>query len=210
MGLEKATIQLYDPDTMKVHGEKIKVLFNPTQYRLSKSNQFGDVAVPGLSASLIQFGKGNARSLSMQLFFDTYEEKTDVRKHTDKIIGLLDIDSELHAPPVCVFSWGKLNFVSVLERAEQTFDLFLPSGVPVRATVDVTFKEFFDGKKHGANLQSANYAKRYVVKRGDTLSGISGKLYEDPLLWRYIAKENGIDDPLSIVPGQILVVPAIE
>lgn len=210
MELEKATIQQYDPDTMKVHGDKIEVLFNPTQYRLSKSNQFGEVAVPGLSASLIQFAKGNSRSLSMQLYFDTYEERADVREYTDKITGLLDIDSELHAPPVIVFSWGQLNFVCVLERAEQTYDLFLRSGVPVRATVDVTFKEYFDGKTHGANLQSANYAKRYVVKRGDTLSGIAGHLYEDPALWRHIAEENGIDDPLSIIPGQVLVVPAIE
>jgi hypothetical protein len=210
MELEKATIRLYDPDAIKVTGEKIKVLFNPTQYRLSKSNQFGEVAVPGLPSSLIQFGKGNSGTLSMQLFFDTYEKRTDVREHTKKITGLLDINAELHAPPVLMFSWGHLNFVCVLERAEQTFDLFLPDGTPVRATVDVTFKEYFDGKKHGADLQSANFAKRYVVKRRDTLSAISGHFYEDPGLWRHIAEENGIDDPLFIAPGQVLVIPAIE
>lgn len=210
MALEKAIIRKYDPDSMSVEGEGVEVLFNPTQYRLSKSNQFGEVAVPGLSASLIQFGKGNSSSLSMQLFFDTYEKRTDVRQYTGKITGLLDIDAELHAPPVLVFSWGNLNFICVLERAEQTFELFLPDGTPVRATLDVTFKEYFDGKKHGANLQSANFAKRYVVKRHDTLSGISGRFYEDPGLWRHIAHENGIDDPLAIRPGQVLVIPAIE
>ncbi|GAB6095354.1 peptidoglycan-binding protein [Desulfatiferula olefinivorans] len=210
MALEKAVIQRYDPDTLTVHGEAVPVLFNPGQYRLSKSNRFVETAVPGLSASLIQFGQGNGRVLTMQLFFDTYEERTDVREHTDRITGLLDIDPELHAPPVCVFSWGDLNFVSVLERAEMAVDLFLPSGVPVRATLDVTFKEYFDGRRHGANLQSANFAKRYVVRRGDTLSGISGRVYDDPGYWRFIAEENRIDDPLSIVPGQVLVIPAIE
>lgn len=210
MELEKATIRLYDPDTMAVKGDKIRVLFNPTQYRLSRSNQFGEVAVPGLPASLIQFGKGNSSTLTMQLFFDTYERQTDVREHTKKITDLLDIDPELHAPPVLVFSWGQLNFVCVLERAEQTFELFLTDGTPVRATVDVTFKEYFDGKKHGADLQSANFAKRHVVKRGDTLSAIAGHYYEDPGQWRPIAEENGIDNPLSIRPGQVLVIPAIE
>jgi nucleoid-associated protein YgaU len=210
MELERATISLYDPDSMNVYGDPVEVLFNPTQYRLSRSNQFGDVAVPGLSASLIQFGKGNSATLSMQLFFDTYESRSDVRDYTDLITGLLDIDPELHAPPVCLFSWGMLNFVCVLERAEQTYEMFLPDGTPVRATIDVTFKEYYDGKQHGANLQSANFTKRYVVKRQDTLSGISGKFYEDPGLWRHIAEENGIDDPLSIYPGQVLVIPAIE
>ncbi len=210
MELEKATIRLYDPDTMAVKGDKIRVLFNPTQYRLSRSNQFGEVAVPGLPASLIQFGKGNSSTLTMQLFFDTFEKQTDVREHTKKITRLLDIDPELHAPPVLVFSWGRLNFVCVLERAEQTFDLFLADGTPVRATVDVAFKEYYDGRKHGADLQSANFAKRHVVKRGDTLSAIAGHYYEDPGQWRPLAEENHIDDPLAIWPGQVLVIPAIE
>lgn len=210
MELEKAAISLYDPDTMTVKGEKITVLFNPAQYRLSRSNQFSEIAIPGLPASLIQFGKGNSSTLAMQLFFDTFEKKTDVREYTKKITDLLDIEPELHAPPVIMFSWGHLNFVCVLERAEQVFELFLPDGTPVRATVDVTFKEFFDGRKHGRDLQSANFAKRHVVKRLETLSSIAGHYYEDPCMWRPVAEENGIDDPFSIKPGQVLVIPAIE
>ncbi len=210
MELEKATLLRYDPDAMTVEKDGVEVLFNPTQYRLEKSNQFSEVAVPGLSAPLLQFGKGGAGVLSMDLFFDTYETRSDVRTYTDKIVSLLDIDSELHAPPVCIFSWGHLNFICVLERASHTFDLFLPDGTPVRATVAVSFKEYFDGRNHDANLQSANFTKRHVVKRGDTLSGISAAYYEDSTLWRHIAEENSIDDPLAIQPGQVLVVPAIE
>jgi hypothetical protein len=78
--LEKATIERYIPG-----GESVDVLFNPTEYQLSQSNQFAEVAVPGLGAPLLQFGRGNARTLSMQLFFDTYEQRTDVRQHTRKI-----------------------------------------------------------------------------------------------------------------------------
>ena len=146
--------------------------------------------------------------LAMQLFFDTYEQQTDVRNHTNKIIGLLDLDPELHAPPVCLFSWGHLNFVGVLERADQRFTLFLSDGTPVRATIDVSFKEYFEGEP-GA-LQSANFTKRYVVKRADTLSGIAGRYYGDPAKWRPIAEENALDDPFAIRPGQVLVIPAIQ
>jgi nucleoid-associated protein YgaU len=202
MALEKAMIESY------IGGESVEVLFNPTEYRLTKSNQFTEVAIPGLAAPLLQFGRGNARSLTMQLFFDTYEQGTDVREHTGKLIRLLDIDAELHAPPVCKFNWGDLNFVAVLERADQSFTLFLSDGTPVRATVDVTFKEFFEGEQ--GELQSADYTKRHVVRRGETLSAIAGRLYGDPALWREIAIENRIDDPLSITPGQVLVIPALE
>lgn len=206
MALEKATIERHIPKK----GEPIEVLFNPNEYRLTKSNQFAEVAIPGLAAPLLQFGRGNARTLSMQLFFDTYEKGADVRQHTNKLIELLEIDSELHAPPVCQFSWGDLNFIGVLERADQRFTLFLSNGTPVRATVDVSFKEYLEGEKQAGSLRSADFAKRYVVRRGDTLSSIAGQKYGDPALWRPIAEENDIDDPLALQAGQVLVIPALE
>jgi len=202
MALEKASIESY------IGGESLDVLFNPTEYRLSQSNQFAEVAIPGLAAPLLQFGRGNARTLSMQLFFDTYENGTDVREHTAKLIKLLEIDAELHAPPVCRFVWGHFNFTGVLERAEQRFVLFLSDGTPVRANVDVTFKEFFEGDQR--DLMSADFTKRHIVSRGDTLSAIAAARYGDPALWRPIAQENNLDDPLAIQPGQVLVIPAIE
>jgi nucleoid-associated protein YgaU len=203
MALEKATIE------PKIGGgESFEVLFNPTEYRLSQSNQFAEIAIPGLAGPLLQFGRGNARTLSMQLFFDTYEQRTDVRDHTSKLIKLLEIDPELHAPPVSTFVWGKFQFTAVLERAEQRFVLFLDNGTPVRATVDVTFKEFYEGGQR--DLMSADFTKRHVVSRGDTLSAIAAERYGDPGLWRPIAEENNLDDPLSIQPGQVLVIPALE
>jgi len=210
MALEKAIIQRYDPENKSTYGDEIRVLFNPTEYRLNRSNQFAEVAIPGLGGSPLQFARGNARILSMQLFFDTYELGEDVRDYTSEVVDLLEIESELHAPPICLFSWGDLNFVGVLERADQRFTLFLSDGRPVRATVDVSFKEFFTGEEQAGRLQSANYAKRYVVRRGDTLSAIAGRTYGDPGLWRPIAEENRIDNPLALAPGQVLVIPAIE
>ena len=206
MELEKAAIKRYIPKG----GETIKVLFNPTEYRLAQSNQFAEVAVPGLAAPLLQYGRGNARTLSMQLFFDTYEDGVDVRKHTKQLIDLLEINKDIHAPPVCQFTWGGLTFICVLERADQRFTLFLPNGTPVRATVDVTFKEFWDTKKQGGRLQSADFSKHHVVQRGDTLSGIAGEKYDDPAMWRVIAEENDIDNPLDLEPGTVLVIPAVE
>jgi nucleoid-associated protein YgaU len=205
MILEKATIQ-------KIIGasETIEVLFNPNEYRLSVANQFAEVAIPGLEAPPIQYVRGSARTLSMQLFFDTYEQGSDVREHTGRVARLLDTDPELHAPPVCLFSWGTFNFQGVLERAEQRFTLFFPSGVPARATVDVTFKEFSDHGLRMGKHRSANFDKRHTARRGDTLSSIAAKEYGDPKNWRPIAEANGLDDPLSLRPGQLLSIPAIE
>jgi hypothetical protein len=214
MELEKARIKQLVPD-----GPEIAVLFNPTEYRVSKSNQFAEVAIPGLGAPMLQFGHGNAQTLSMQLFFDTYDPQStdikypknqDVRLRTRRVTDLLKINGELHAPPIIQFSWGNFVFVGVMQQADVRFNLFLPSGVPVRATVDVTIKQYYDGRKETGMLQSANFAKQHTVLPGDTLAGIAAKLYDDPAKWRPIAIENNIDDPLTLEPGRVLIIPAIE
>lgn len=212
--LQKAKIIQVMPEGSK--DSDIAVLFNPTEYRVSKSNQFAEVAIPGLSAPMLQFGHGNAQTLSMQLFFDTYDpvvsdnKDQDVRLHTSKLTKLLAINEKLHAPPICQFSWAKFVFIGVLQQADVRFTLFLPSGVPVRATADVTFKEFYDGRNDTGMLQSANFAKQRIVRAGDTLSGIAAELYHDATKWRHIAEANNLPNPLVLQPGLVLIIPAIE
>ena len=83
----------------------------------------------------------------MELFFDTYENTSnkDVRVQTSLVVNLLNINPQTHAPPVLMFLWGQLKFRCVLAKANQRYIMFLPTGVPVRAKVQVTFQEFTNG-----------------------------------------------------------------
>lgn len=204
MGLTKATITPED-------GGPIKVLFNPNQYSLDRGNQIAEMGVPGMAAPVLQYVRGNARKLSMELFFDTYETGDDVRTHTNKIYGLLDIVASKHRPPLCTFAWGQFNLKCLVESVSGKFTLFLEDGTPVRATLNVSFKEYLEVEVlvKGPPTQSAVHAKTYVVRRGDTLSSIAAEEYDDPALWRVIADANEIADPMSILPGQKLGLPAI-
>ena len=83
--------------------DRIEVQFNPEEYTLNRENNFAQAAVPGLSGPLLQFVHGNLKTLEMELFLDTYEAKTDVRELTSKLTGLMDIQPDLHAPPVLLF-----------------------------------------------------------------------------------------------------------
>ena len=53
---------------------RVTFLFNPKEFSVEKSNQYSEVNIPGLSSPIFQFVRGNARSVTMDLFFDTYEE----------------------------------------------------------------------------------------------------------------------------------------
>ena len=49
--------------------------------------------------------------------------------------------------------------------------------------------------------------KHYVVKKGDTLSGIAFKFYRDTSKWRKIADVNKIRNPRALAVGKKLVIP---
>lgn len=209
MALEKAYIQ---PLGGRRKGEKIEVLFNPAEYSIEKGNQFQRTALPGTATPITQFVSGDAQTLTMNLFFDSYEKGEDVRNYTRKLTSLMDIDSELHAPPVCEFVWGLLQFKGTIEKISQNFTIFLDSGIPVRATLNITFKEYktLTEQLGSPPKASADRTKRQTIQQGDKLWLIASQQYEDPSFWRAIAKANEIDNPRLLNIGQELVIPPLE
>jgi LysM repeat protein len=204
MALEKACITPKDE-------EPIPFLFNPTQYSLNKGNQIAEIGIPGLGSPILQYVRGNTRTLTIEMFFDTYEQQSDVRAYTDKIYGLLGITRKTHVPPVCKFTWGKFEFCCIVSSVSGQFILFLGDGTPVRATLNVTLKEFIkvEVEVHENPTESSDHTKTHTVKRGDTLSSIAAAEYDDPTKWRPIAETNDIANPRVLKPGQVLVLPPL-
>jgi LysM repeat protein len=189
----------------------VPVLFNPSRYTLDRSNQIAEIAVPGLGSPLLQFVHGNSRMLSMELYLDTYEQGSDVSAYTNAIYGLLAIDPQTHAPPITTFRWGRFSFQCLVERVSGSFTLFLENGTPVRATLNVSLREYVDVDLavRGLNPQSADHFKTRVVQQGDTISSIAADEYGDAGTWRAIADANRLANPRLLAPGQVLVIPPL-
>lgn len=206
--LKKAFIQVLD-----VNGKVksiVPVLFNPTEYSMEKSNEFASINIPGLESPILQFSRGNLQTLNMDLFFDSYEIKTDVRVFTSKITKLLKIDPDIHAPPVLRFVWGSLIFTCVLSRVTKKFTMFDGNGIPVRATLSVTFNEYKTDQSHIENpLQSPDRTKVHVVKQGESLWSIAAEKYGDASQWRPIADENKIINPRKLEIGKEITIPPL-
>jgi hypothetical protein len=205
MGLEKAVIKNLDKD------EDVEVLFNPKEYIIEKKTPWKEQEIQGLDSPAVEFTLGERKRLSMELFFDTSEEKTDVREYSDKIENLMLVDPDEHRPPLLLFSWGKLKFKCVLEDLVQRFTMFLNDGTPIRAILKVLFKEYSTaaGQVKEKPRHSSDHTKRIVMREGETLSSISAREYNDPKVWREIADANGIEDPLNVKPGTILKLPPL-
>lgn len=188
-----------------------KVCFNPTQYMHDMVANAPRQQVPGLQSPVQQPVVGRSATLSMELFFDTYEDQTDVRNYTDKVYELLGIAEDPHSAPICTFRWGRFEFRGIVERVGGRFTLFLSDGTPVRATLSITFREYVEVSRQVRETvtASADHAKTYTIRRGDTLSSIAAAEYADPSRWRPIALANRITDPRAITPGQVLLLPAL-
>ena len=228
----KAEFQRLDGQ-LHATGDPIPCQFNPTEYTLTKGAQIAEIAIPGLDSPLLQFVRGQAETLTADLFFDTTDGgtgdgATSVTALTDKVYELVKIDPSTHAPPVCTFTWSipsfpgaqveepfehqrRPGFVCLVENVRQRFTLFNPSGVPLRATLSVSLREYKTLGQQIAelSLQSADQTHTHVVAEGETLTRIAASVYDDPRQWRLIADANGIDDPLALRPGSILVVPPV-
>ena len=205
MALEKA--QLIDMDKNATYS----VLFNPKEFSIQKSVQWEPHKAPGLDLPEQEFTSGNPAVLSVELFFDTYEAKTDVHEHTDQIQNLTLVNSDKHRPPMVMFSWGKVKFKGVVESLTLRYTMFLSDGKACRATAAITIKEAKTAKEQLEKnpRNSPDHTKRRIMKMGETLALIAHEEYDDPAEWRRIADANGISDPKDVRPGMVLTLPPI-
>src|SRR5262245_9182604 len=158
--LQKASIvPTYSNGSM----EMMEVQFNPTEFTLDKGAQIAEIAIPGLDSPLLQFVRGQNEKLNVDLFFDTTEQgtgpgATSVTTLTDPVYSLVKIEPDGHAPPVCTFIWNasfpgahlpavagnqrRTSFQCVVESIKQKLTFFSPEGVPLRATLTLTLREY--------------------------------------------------------------------
>jgi nucleoid-associated protein YgaU len=213
MSFEKATIDILSGSKK---GEQIRVLFNPTEYTIERSNTYKTTSIPGLSGPLIHFINGEADGLSMELFLDDYTDKPSdgrsVNQRLDELSSLLEIDNDAHAPPIVRFAWGKLSFKAIIEKLSRKISMFQPDGRPVRANVTVSFKEYktLNELITKPRLQSSDKSKRRVIVGRDSLWLLAAREYDDVTQWRAIAAANDIDDPRDVAPGQWVILPPME
>ncbi len=232
MTLQKASFQRLD-EFMLPDGDPVPVQFNPTEFTLTKGAQIAEIPIPGMDQPILQFVRGQTETLSLELFFDTTDSGMGdgalaVTERTDLFYQLIKIDRKTHAPPVVRFEWSpygfpgsqmteqwssqsRYSFQCVVESVRQRLTLFSPSGVPLRAVLTVSLREYKTLQQQIDDIrpESPDHSHRRVVQRGDTLSRIANEAYGDPTLWRSIADANQLEDPLDLRPGMTLDIPSL-
>jgi hypothetical protein len=169
------------------------VHFNPTSLQYTVSNTLKE---EGSGSKKKQYVDKTSAKLTMQLVFDTTDTGEDVRTHTDKMASLLKpvAGGKKQVPANVEFGWGVYTFTGMVEQYKETIDFFAASGVPLRASVDITLAsqdvQFESGKNPPASVDRDLTPEPAVAPGGASPSGLANSL-GDPRAARAIGAANG-------------------
>ncbi|MCK1817888.1 LysM peptidoglycan-binding domain-containing protein [Streptomyces sp. XM4011] len=196
---------------------RIDFQFNPKELSLTKAAAWNRTPAKGAkSAGPPEYQGPQPSKLTVEMFFDaSATQDTSVVTSVEQLFACCVPTSETRqaqrsSPPWVVFHWGGLTgFPGYVSQVQVKYSLFTTSGVPIRATCQVTVEEI-SGETPGQNPTSGALRPRRVhrVLSGDTLQALAWQEYGDPAAWRLIAEANGIDDPMRLALGRELLLPA--
>ena len=225
--MSKLTFQKLD-HTKSPIGDAIEVAYNPPELAFGKGATYADINIPGLDAPILQFIRGSTETLSLELFFDSTDSGTGSNAETvttevDPFYQMVKISGDLHTPPIVRITWGEHfpglrydqssrpvpAFDCIVVSCNRKFTLFNPDGVPLRAMVSLSLREYrtLEEQLQALNLQSSDHTRVHVVQQGENLPLIAYKAYGKSKFWRTIANENNISNARDLAAGTVLTLP---
>lgn len=120
-------------------------------------------------------------------------------------------DGEKHEPPHVRLLWGTLIFFGRLTTLSVNHSLFGPSGISLRAKVDLAFVGAMSKTEDNlrSNRSSPDLSHLIVVRDGDTLPLLCQRVYGDPAYYPDVARLNGLTDIRRLAPGLQLHFPPL-
>lgn len=193
------------------NAEPVEVMFNPDLLTVTTNILYPDISVPGLRTPLLQFIRGEARTLAAELFLDQSNTGESLAAKLGELRAFVSIDSELHAPPVCRFEWGDTTFTGVMVEFAEKFQMFDETGRILRARVTVKLKAYEPANQQLAEIdrRSPDRTKTRTVRAGDRYDLIAAEEYGDAAYWRVLAEANGDERPRLLAPGTVISIPPL-
>jgi len=134
----------------------------------------------------------------MDLIYDSTHDGTDVRLQTGKIAKLMEPakrEGDNAAPPsVVLFEWGSFKFQGLVESYKETIDFFAPTGVPLRASINLTLAsqdKVFESLSQGSDKKFEPLVQNLATS-SESLTDVATQA-GNPNAARAIATSNGLE-----------------
>jgi hypothetical protein len=221
--LERAALIEYRDDftTPKPGGKTVEVQFNPESLKVSFANQVTPGDQRGTSTK--QFVGSATTKLSLALWFDVsappLDGTGDVRDLTREIVHFITAPPARTGqpppkPPALGFQWGTFLFVGTLDSLDESLEFWSDDGRPLRSAVTLALsKQSISGELHGTPRGARPRAPQAgaggavgtqpltPAPAGSSVQQLADQAGRD---WQAVAAANGIENPRSLQPGQLL------
>ncbi len=205
-------------DNLPSGDTEVECMFNPTEYRLSQRATIPRNNSPAVEGGTPQYGGTGALTLSTQLFFDDFSSmEGDVTPKITTLLGWTkptqsSRDAGSPCPPLVKFVWGGNpqleDLQGYLTQVTVNYTLFRKDGTPVQAKVDITLEGHTEPEgAQNPTSHAINSRRVHTMIDGDSLQSVASRELGKPAYWRAIAELNGIDDPMRVSAGTVLLIP---
>ncbi|WP_329314761.1 CIS tube protein [Streptomyces sp. NBC_01262] len=210
-------------------GVSLTVDFDPKSLRLSYTptgvTGANTVTKTGAWSKFAAQQTGQSTTLAVELTFDTSQTGTSVQDRTEQIVQLTLPNTSVPAKParrVARFQWGSFIFYGVVQSLTQTIDFFSETGIPLRATVQLTLSDVKQpnpdtarppvtapvgfgatGAVGASTGTPVGTTPLTLSQSGDSVQSIAARAGAG-VSWKTIAAANGIDNPRLLPPGTVL------
>lgn len=132
---------------------------------------------------------------------------------------ILNHEGKIHRPKKVKIVWGtamqlpgQFSFKGQLTNFSYTYKKFNSFGLPLRASVSLTFEETVSDKERERmeNNSSPDITHLITVKEGDTLPLLAHRVYGDSRYYIPVMHANNLVHFRNLKPGQKLIFPPIE
>lgn len=198
----------------------IEVAFNPTSLKEEQQIKFRDERVIGSVLLEKEFTSIPPSVLSLQFMLDgtganlpggvKFESVLESVKKIRKITQ--DYDGGSHEPPWVELTWGPNVVRGRTTKLDVEYNLFKPSGEPLRAEVSLEVERSLSHVEESKtkNRSSPDLTHIVSVKAGDTLPLLCHQVYGDARYYIDIVRHNRLRNFRNLVPGTELEFPPLK
>lgn len=205
--------------TQKHHPEKLTLGINPESLKSERGIVYRKDRQLGTTNGSNTFESYEPEKLSFSLTVDTTGVVEGTQDTDEAYIKVKELENLLytyneegHRPSYIIIAYGEILFKGQLASMKIDYTLFNNEGIPLRATVDLSFSGFRcseEDKKKYSKL-SPDMSRLIVIKENDTLANLCHQIYGNSHLVAQVAGFNNLNGFREVPVGTELLFPPLK
>jgi nucleoid-associated protein YgaU len=206
-----------DETTGLPNGVPFLAMFNPETIAISETIVWEELAAAGSEGANQTFVRTPGRTFTIEITLDG----TGVNTNGVKIpvtaqvllfrLATTKVDGREHKPNSLLLQYGLLILNCKMQSSTVTYTMFDMFGLPIRAKISATFKEYVASGFMAAlaMLSSPDLTHSVTVNEWDLLPLLTHKIYKKQDYYLQVAKVNRLKNFRKLKAGSTLVFPPI-